>query len=354
MTRQSQTGGDYSTNVQGAGPVTIVHAGLSVEDAKEIALGLARPEFERLTGQATATACARAEEMVVERLLPRLMEFNPTGIETFADPDVQYALMAAQRTYARTGDKDVADVLVDILVDRTRETERTVLQLSLNESLEVAAKLTADQFAALSLIWLIRYTLNNSIINRDALSTYIDTCLAPHVARIRTSNATYQHLEYAGCGSVGIGQVSVEAAYRNTYGGLFSKGFTGQELSERFEGSLPTSLNELLMPCLNAPDRQQFGVINEDALKERAAQLELTDTETANVMGLFNQQLMGDEEVRDYLQDLSPSVMGPLIEAWINSSMKHMTLTSVGITIAHANCRRIMGVSPADLSIWIN
>lgn len=353
MTRQSQTGGDYSTNVQGAGPVTIVHAGLSIEDAKEIALGLARPEFERLTGQATATACARAEEMVVERLLPRLMELNPAGIETFADPDVQYALMAAQRTYARTGDQDVADVLVDILVDRTRETERNVLQLSLNESLEVAAKLTADQFAALSLIWLIRYTRSN-ISSRDTLGTYIDTYLAPHVPRIRTSEATYQHLEYAGCGSIGIGEISVEGAYRDTYGVVFSKGFADQELSARFEGPPPTSLNEILMPCPNGPDRQQFGVIDEDMLKERAAQLELTDTETANVVSLFNQQLMNDEEVRDYLQALRPSVMGPLIDAWSNSSMKHMTLTSVGITIAHANCRRIMGVSPADLSIWIN
>lgn len=353
MTRQSQTGGDYSTNVQGAGPVTIVHAGLSIEDAKEIALGLARPEFERLTGQATATACARAEEMVVERLLPRLRELNPAGIETFADPDVQYALMAAQRTYARTGDQDVADVLVDILVDRTRETERNVLQLSLNESLEVAAKLTADQFAALSLIWLIGYTRSN-ISSRDTLGTYIDTYLAPHVPRIRTSEATYQHLEYAGCGSIGVGEISVEGAYRDTYGVVFSKGFTEQELSARFEGSPPTSLNEILMPCPNGPDRQQFGVIDEHMLKERAAQLELTDTETANVVSLFNQQLMNDKEVRDYLRALRPSVMGPLIDAWSNSSMKHMTLTSVGITIAHANCRRIMGVSPADLSIWIN
>lgn len=353
MTRQSQTGGDYSTNVQGAGPVTIVHAGLSIEDAKEIALGLARPEFERLTGQATATACARAEEMVVERLLPRLMELNPAGIETFADPDVQYALMAAQRTYARTGDQDVADVLVDILVDRTRETERNVLQLSLNESLEVAAKLTADQFAALSLIWLIRYTRSN-VSSRDTLGTYIDTYLAPHVPRIRTSEATYQHLEYAGCGSIGIGEISVEGAYRDTYGVVFSKGFTDQELSARFEGSPPTSLNQILMPCPNGPDRQQFSVGDGDMLKERAAQLELTDTETANVVGLFNQQLMNDKEVRDYLQALRPNVMGPLIDAWSNSSMKQMTLTSVGITIAHANCRRIMGVSPADLSIWIN
>lgn len=174
MSRQSQSGGHYSTNVQGGGAVTVIHSGLSVEDATQIALSLAQPEFERLRDLATKTACDRAEELIVERLLPRLMELHPQGVETFADPDVQYALLAAQRTYARTGDKDVADVLVDILVDRTKETKRSVLQLALNASLDVAAKLTSDQFAALSLMWLIKYTINNSINGRDALRTYIE------------------------------------------------------------------------------------------------------------------------------------------------------------------------------------
>lgn len=157
--------------------------------------------------------------MIVERLLPRLAELNPAGVETFGDPDVQFALMAAQRTYARTGDKDVADVLVDILVDRTKETTRNVRQLALNESLEVAAKLTGDQFATLSILWLLKYTRNYSIVSRDSLHEYIDTYLAPHVPLLRTSLATFQHLEYAGCGSIGIGQISIEAIFRKTYGG---------------------------------------------------------------------------------------------------------------------------------------
>lgn len=34
--------------------------------------------------------------------------------------------------------------------------------------------------------------------------------------------------------------------------------------------------------------------------------------------------------------------------------MKHMTLTTVGIAIALANCPRVTGVSPADLAVWID
>ena len=352
MSRQSQSGGDYSTNVQGSA-VTIVQTGLSVEDAKQIAMELMRPELERLTDQAAETAYSRAKEMVEERLLPRLTKVNPGGVETFADPDVQYALIAAQRAYARTGDKDVADVLVDILVDRTKETERNVRQLALNESLEVAAKLTADQFASLSLIWLITYTRNFSISNRDTLRTYIETHLAPHVPNVRKSRATYQHLEYAGCGAVGLGVHRIEDVYGSTYASVFAKGFTANELSATFAGSPPAHLNELLIPCLNDPSRQQFNAADEDNVKRRAAELQLSDTEVQSVVKLFNQQRMNRDEVRSFLLE-THSAMEHLLDVWSNSLMQNMTLTSVGITIAHANCRRIMGTSPAELSIWIN
>jgi len=44
--------------------------------------------------------------------------------------------------------------------------------------------------------------------------------------------------------------------------------------------------------------------------------------------------------------------MKDLLDFWDNSSMKHLTLTSVGIAIATANLRRKTGIS-VDLDIWI-
>lgn len=353
MSRQSQSGGDYSTNVQGAGPVTIVQAGLSPEEAAKLALSLVQSEFEHLKDEAVNTAYARAEEMVQERLLPRLMALNPAGVETFADPDVQYALMAAQRTYARTGDKDVADVLVDILVDRTKETERTIRQLALTESLDVAAKLTADQFAALSIIWLIRYTRSLTVANQQTLQIYIDTHLAPHVSHLRSGRSTFQHLEYAGCGAVSMGEVQLEAVFRNAYAGVFSLGFDNEEFSAAFGNQPPARIDEVLMPCLNEAGRQQVDALDEDAVRQRAAELHFTDEETLKLVSLFNQSLMPYEQVRQFLEETHPA-MTQLFAVWTDSLIKNMTLTTVGIVIAHANCRRIMGQSPADLAIWID
>lgn len=144
---------------------------------------------------------------------------------------------------------------------------------------------------------------------------------------------------------------------RLRYAGVFSKGFTEEELSRILSSAASLSddrLSSLLMPCLNDPTRQQINVLNEERLKERTAELGMTDIETIYVAALLTNHLMNEFEARTFLQETCPAVMETLCDVWNGSPMKNMTLTTVGITIAHANCRRILGESPADLSIWIN
>jgi hypothetical protein len=45
--------------------------------------------------------------------------------------------------------------------------------------------------------------------------------------------------------------------------------------------------------------------------------------------------------------------MDRVSEIWSGSSMKNFTLTSVGISIGHANIKKNLGEF-TDLSIWIN
>jgi hypothetical protein len=60
---------------------------------------------------------------------------------------------------------------------------------------------------------------------------------------------------------------------------------------------------------------------------------------------------MQNEEVWKVLVELCPEI-NDLLDIWSNSSMKNMTLTSVGIALAHANIRRKTNEN-WDLSIWI-
>ena len=65
----------------------------------------------------------------------------------------------------------------------------------------------------------------------------------------------------------------------------------------------------------------------------------------------MNEGKMSDVEVKEYLLNLRPD-LNSLFDVWENSHVKSLTLTSVGIAIAHANIQRKIG-EQFNLSIWI-
>jgi hypothetical protein len=69
-------------------------------------------------------------------------------------------------------------------------------------------------------------------------------------------------------------------------------------------------------------------------------------------MMLFDMARMNDQEIRDKCIEIRP-YMNDLFTIWSDSPMKNFTLTSVGMAIAHANIKRLVGEF-ANLSIWIN
>jgi len=141
---QQQESGDNSANYQAE---TINQYGLSYRDAKDIALDVFRENFISLSEQAKTTAKERAEELV-DSFLNEVKEKNPDLLNSVQEPSMQLALYSAQKSYAKTGDKDIADLLVDILVERAEQNERNLKQIVLDESLEVVPKLTNEQLEA--------------------------------------------------------------------------------------------------------------------------------------------------------------------------------------------------------------
>lgn len=353
MSSQRQSGGDGSVNLQGQS--IVIHQGLSVEEVRTIALDIFRSNFYELAGFAKDVAEARAQQ-ITNQFLEELQERNPEGLDRAIDPDMQYAIFTAQREYARSGDKQLGDILVDILVDRSKEEGRTILQIVLNESLQVAPKLTSDQLATLSIVFTLKYTKYLRMTNLEALRRYLDERIIPFVPELTSKNSCYQHLEYAGCASIGIGSVAIEKIFLDAYPGMFSKGFTRSDLTTEFPGWTSSSRHEgieLFTPCLHDNGRMQLNAIDDDMLESAARNIGYDDSEVASLKTLRSGHSMQANEVRDYLEATHP-VMKGLFEVWYASLLKNLTLTSVGIAIGHANARRVIKDVGADLAIWVN
>ena len=346
---QKQNATEGSTAIQAGRDVVITKTGLSYAEVRDVALDVFQKNFYQLGGAARETANVRGEE-ITEEFLSKLQKENPSGLEKAQDPDFQYALLTVQKEYARNGDKDLGDLLVDLLVDRSKQEQRDILQIVLNESLSTAPKLTENHLAVLAVIFFFRYAQNYRIGDHQTLGEEFDKFLAPFVSKVVKNAACYQHLEFSGCGSTGYGSIKLEAILGKTYQGLFLKGFDTQKVAEK---EISIGLDQrFFIPCLNDPTKTQVRANSKEILEKNFETHAITLEDRAKIKELFDVGKMTEKEIKDKCIEIRP-YMSELFEIWSVSAMKHFTLTSVGIAIGHANIKRLVGEF-ANLSIWIN
>lgn len=346
---QDQATSEGSTALQAGGDIVIKSMGVTYTEVKEIALDIFRANFYQLAGAAQDAARARAEE-ITDAFFSKLQAEHPEGLQQAGDPDFQYALLTAQKEHARVGDKDLGDLLVDLLVDRTKQHQRDILQIVLDESLSTAPKLTDNQLAVLSVIFLFKYTQNFGIGNHHALGQYFDKFLKPLTGKIVDNAACYQHLEFTGCGTVSMGSIDLETILGTNYQGQFIKGFERTEVTAR-DINIPVN-NQYFIQCFNDAARLQVRANSQELLMEHLEKDGIAPEERDKMKQLFDVGKMTNDEIREKCIALRP-YMANVFKTWSGSQMKHFTLTSVGIAIAHANIKRFAGEF-ANLAIWIN
>ncbi|SHM37241.1 LPO_1073/Vpar_1526 family protein [Fibrobacter sp. UWB7] len=345
---QTQKTGNDCTNLQAGNDINVFN-GVPYTEARQIALDVFNANFMKLVGVAKDVAEERANK-ITQSFLEKLMKENPAGSASAKDPDFQDSLFTVQKEYAKCGDSDMGNILVDLLVDRSREPRRSLKQIVLNESIRTVAKLTENQIAILSVIFILRYTVNNSIINQETFGEYLDKYLLPQMKFIADSRAAYEHLEYAGCGTVQIGSIELSQVWQTGYQGIFSKGFN----NENFDiGKLsPESISKFIMKCMNDPTKYQIRALSLKELNKKIAAESVSENEANYIRELFGKNKMTPDEMKAKIVEIRP-YMADFYDIWEKSSMKSFQLTSVGIAIGHANLRKSLG-NFADLSIWIN
>ena len=346
---QEQQAAEGSTAIQAGRDVTITKVGLTYAEVRDIALDVYRANFYELAGIAKETAKVRAEE-ITEGFLSKLQKEHPDGFEKANDPDFQYALFTVQKEYARSGDKDLGDLLVDLLVDRSKHEQRDILQIVLNESLSTAPKLTENQLAVVAMIFLFKYTQNFGIGNHQKLGEYLDKFVAPFSSKVVKNMACYQHLEFTGCGAIGLGANSLESILGTTYQGQFLNGFDAKEVGDR--GVSMGVDPRFFMPCLNDQSKMQVRANSKETLDKNLEEHAVASDDRVKINALFDVGKMNEIEIKEKCVKIRP-YMSELFETWSESAMKNFTLTSVGIAIGHANIKRLVGEF-ANLSIWIN
>lgn len=264
---QKQKSGDHSLNVQ--------IQGISYSEARTIAMDVYKANFLRLAEDA-ATIAARRAEALTDAFLVELRKREPQAISSMSDPGMQMALFTAQREYAKTGNKSLERLLVDLLADRAEKGKEGIERIVLDESINVVSKLTSIHLDSLSVVLLMTRAIVDTASGSSGFRKYIQGALAHFIHDLSDDSSCYEHLEYAGCGS--IMRVARWPSIEEIFIARFSDLFKGQSSSL----------------------------------------------------------------VRAHVFDRHPELR-KLFDLWPNGTISRFNLTTVGVSIAQANCRRKIG-----------
>jgi len=135
-----------------------------------------------------------------------------------------------------------------------------------------------------------------------------------------------------------------------TKAGLFCKGF-GRSDCEAKGISIPYS-HPIFIQCPNDSARLQVDALTPEEIRSKCGELDIANSDIAKLVELQSKNTMNAAEVSQHVIT-QRSYMQTVMDAWRNSLMKNLSLTSVGIAIGHANIKKNTG-AVTDLSVWIN
>ncbi|HEV7405594.1 MAG TPA: LPO_1073/Vpar_1526 family protein [Chthoniobacteraceae bacterium] len=344
-TDQRQQGGDSSTNVQ-AGAVTI--NSLSYRDVRDIALDVFSDNFEKLSANAAKTAIGRVEEFTT-KFLEKLEASRPEAIQQAEEPAFQMALLTAQKEYARTGEKELGDILVDLLIDRSDYEAGTLQEVVLREALAVVPKLNGDQLTILALIFGHKY------LRHPKLGSLKDFCETfEKVARLAKgvaigSNIT--HLSFCSCIETPPFQnLNFGDLLRDQYPALFTRGFNPKNPEDHALLTTIPNVTNMLMRSMHDPEFLQFTTEDFNSLTSLLASRGVAPQEITKIDELWKSRRLSMEEVEAWF-GRNVSGADQFLTLW--GAISHCNLTSVGIALGHAKFVHLFPYEGTSLAGWI-
>ena len=276
---------------------------------------------------------------------------NTFRAEAFRDPDFQNSVFEAQKAYARNGNEELKQTLIDLISQRSKQTERNRLMLTLNDAINEAASMTEEDLAILSLLFLLQHVMQSKVSNLEALAEHFRKFYDPIIPSLQQNDLAYKYLASHGCLLIGS-FVNLKGPFLHLidkYPGVITSGLTGSEI----ETLIPSShlAHGLVMPSRIAPDRWVLEPGDAGDLNGLGVNFGLP----ANLGGRYTELAIKsrpDQEVFVKVLERFYEKARELFDLFSNPYLSGAQLTALGIALGHANLVQKCQIE-ADLSIWI-
>lgn len=195
--KQSQTSGNQSTNIQVLGGQTNIY-GISEEQLPQIIKSVTDVILAQYP-IAQQNAQRNMSQFSME-LNPKLSKLTIPELQNLEDPDIVSALMQSMREAARTDEREVHQVLSEVVIQRMKLGKTDIKKLAFNQAIEATLKLDSNLLKTLSALFFITYVRRNGYFTLDKCIEF-NSQYFKYIVDITISNSSVAYLESIGCGS---------------------------------------------------------------------------------------------------------------------------------------------------------
>lgn len=185
---------NQSTIVQAKGDINF--NGITAEAAMEICKYVVKAELSVYTQDARAEAEKRLSD-ISEKTIGRITSLKEDLLHRFKEPAIQMALNETFKNYIASGNEELGENLIDLLIERLNAQERTTEQSIIDEARNIIPKLSSNTVSLLAIM------VFSKLIFPYKRNKYDDLLLklAPLTERLKNiSSLDIAHLKQVGCG----------------------------------------------------------------------------------------------------------------------------------------------------------
>jgi len=338
---QKQDVGNNSTAYQANGNITVVNQyTLAEEQAYKICREIVENNIIKFSGDAIATAKQEFKEVAdlyVEKITNQEEDVVEKIINRFKEPNMQYAIFEAQKGYTKYGNKEKAEKLVQLLIEKGKQEKGSVMDMLIDDAIEKLSKMTSNQLNILS--YLNAITLNYPSNNLEHFHlNYINKSLQFYsLINQERLDSDIQYLMQLGCirqFSIAQGSNKIINHIKENYGGLFAAGFTKQE----FESEYGVGSDNIIIPCLTNRELYQISALNHKVLDNMYLNMN-ANQQQRNIINKFYERILPNERIREILLQIEPG-MNELLDN--NNTIHNYELMLLGRTIGIKNYETVL------------
>ncbi len=358
MTKQSQKGGDESTNIQT--DKMIVNVGIDEKRAREIYQEMNLQLKKDYSQEALYIANTRVTEFE-NRLMPKMEEVDG-ALEAFADPSFQLLLVEAQKTAASTERPADYELLSELLIHRFEKGENRFTRAGISRAVEIVDKISDDALLGLTVFHAVLTFTPISGDVHQGLNVLNDLFGKILYGKLPVGNDWLDHLDILDAVRIGtLGKLKkIQQYYPESLAGYVEVGI--EKKSENYDKAVEILKNKNLPETIlvdhffngdfariNIPNKNGISSLSlQQVVQQNGKQIILINpiseeqiTAINSVYELYRQDnKIKQENIKSFMEawDKEPNLK--TLKEWWDGLAINIQITSVGKVLAHSNAQR--------------